>query len=392
MLSEDQANKIRTLLQDHRVEFVSQGIEFLELFAHTIKDIEQITDERVPEDYDSWKICVRQKGAKRAHYYIWLLGKMAEYEITWVLNLGKIELRFLGLSTLPKSLFTLTNIHSLDIRNNPIVTLPKNLPALKVDQQQWEQLHSQIMEMESLRHLHLSNIGLTSLPEEISFLRNLESLFLQGNQLTTLPNNIGQLTKLRVLNISRNSLKKIPPSFFQLETLKDVNLSKNRLTEFSKEWGSLVQLTTIILNNNRLSEVPDTLIHLSKLRTLDLSNNRLIHLPESIGYISSLVNLSVSNNYTLTQFPNKLSLPNLRSINISFTRLEPFPNISECSALEIIECQQVKCLSNELPKWLGALPKIKRINASGVRLPQSFHSTIIEWKSRFTVYVDHFKQ
>ena len=133
--------------------------------ARERRRVEDIVGDETPEDYDSWKQALRHDSTKHSYYYIWLLGKMAEYEVPWVLKLGKIELRFLELTSLPKSLFTLTNIISLDIRNNPIEHLPNNLPALKIDGRQWTQLQEQILQITTLKHLNISKAGITFLPE-----------------------------------------------------------------------------------------------------------------------------------------------------------------------------------------------------------------------------------
>ena len=184
MLSEENISKIRNLVQDSRIEFVHQGVEFLEILTYSIEDIKKIVGEKIPEDYDSWKQLVRNDSTKHSYYYIWLLGKMAEYEIPWVLKLGKIELRSLELTSLPKSLFTLTNIRSLDIRNNPIEHLPNNLPALKIDGQQWAQLQQQILQIRTLKHLNISRQTLQFFLKKFK-LENLESFLYREISLNT---------------------------------------------------------------------------------------------------------------------------------------------------------------------------------------------------------------
>lgn len=60
--------------------------------------------------------------------------------------------------------------------------------------------------------LHLTHMGLTSIPEEVRNLHELEALNLTGNRIEELPDWIGELKSLRLLGLSNNKLKEVPDS------------------------------------------------------------------------------------------------------------------------------------------------------------------------------------
>ncbi len=75
--------------------------------------------------------------------------------------------------------------------------------------------------------LDLRGLGLKTLPPEIGQLTALTTLDLQRNQLTTLPPEIGQLTALTELQLYQNQLTTLPPEICQLKRLKILYLHDN---------------------------------------------------------------------------------------------------------------------------------------------------------------------
>jgi Leucine-rich repeat (LRR) protein len=104
-------------------------------------------------------------------------------------------------------------VRLLDWRD-PVTGLELNLP---VDRN--VPVHEQVVELQELRILDLSNNQLSELPPEIGNLVNLRVLYLQDNQLTRLPPEIGKLVNLQWLYIFGNPLKEIPPEIKQLPNL-----------------------------------------------------------------------------------------------------------------------------------------------------------------------------
>jgi hypothetical protein len=110
-----------------------------------------------------------------------------------------------------------------------------------------------------LKALHLNDLGLANIPEEVFQLKQLELLNLQGNNLDYIPTAISQLYNLRILDFSKNRLKKLPREIIQRSQLK-----------------------RILLKNNQLSQLPVGISKLKNLEFLDLSDNQLTQLPEEL--------------------------------------------------------------------------------------------------------------
>ncbi|MEK6260647.1 MAG: COR domain-containing protein [Planctomycetota bacterium] len=173
--------------------------------------------------------------------------------------------------------------------------------------------------------LHLSSLGLTSLPPEIGQLANLTLLYLNNNQLTSLPPEIGRLPNLTELNVSDNRLKRVPPEIEQLAQLTDFYLACNQLTSVPPEIGHLTQLTCFGLGSNQLTCVPPGIGQLVQLSKLWLDNNQLTSLPPEIGQLTQLITLDLEYNQ-LTSVPREIGqLSHLYELNLSRNQLTSLP-------------------------------------------------------------------
>lgn len=110
----------------------------------------------------------------------------------------KLELNGLGLSTLPQEIYQLTDLETLDISNNKLL----------------------------------------SLDAKISNLVNLEFLNISGNQLVSLPQSLASLPKLHVLNVSGNPLGQQFEKLLSKENQSEPNLQKCLKECFSGGLGS----------------------------------------------------------------------------------------------------------------------------------------------------------
>ena len=184
MFSPAEIQKIRDLIFSRDSHTVQQGLEFVDIMAFSTADIVTIVGRPIPQSYKEWRevLLYSRYCQQTTLYHVWLLGKLAEFEEPWVKSLKKVDLRSLGLSFLPKSLFALTDIVSLDVRGNPLEELPDNLQALRVDRAQWDKFSLEIFTIHSLRYLHLPHLNIDSLPEEIGNLTHLEFLNIQKNK------------------------------------------------------------------------------------------------------------------------------------------------------------------------------------------------------------------
>jgi Leucine-rich repeat (LRR) protein len=119
-------------------------------------------------------------------------------------------------------------------------------------------------------------------------LYNKKSLDLSNNGLSEIPKEIGQLQNLQRLYLGYNKLSEIPKEIRQLQNLQRLYLSYNKLSEIPKEIGQLQHLHTLYLNNNELSEIPKEIGQLKHLKYLYLSLYELSEIPKAIGQLQYL--------------------------------------------------------------------------------------------------------
>lgn len=100
-----------------------------------------------------------------------------------------LDLSGRGLTEIPASVFSQTNLETLNLSNNALTNAPQ----------------SQIGQLKNLKSLDLSENALTGLPAELGQLKNLETLNVSNNRLTGLPMELGNLTQLKVLDVTGNA-------------------------------------------------------------------------------------------------------------------------------------------------------------------------------------------
>jgi len=122
------------------------------------------------------------------------------------------------------------------------------------------------------------------------------SLSLSELRLSSIPEQIGELTALTILDLSVNQLTALPESIGGLTALTNLYLSGNRLTALPESIGGLNALTRLVLSFNQLTALPESIGGLNALTNLYLDGNRLTALPESIGGLNALTNLYLSGN------------------------------------------------------------------------------------------------
>lgn len=83
-----------------------------------------------------------------------------------------------------------------------------------------------------VKHLDLSRLQLTDIPDEVFLLAHLESFDLAHNQIKTLTDKISLLANLQTLNLYNNKvLKQLPLSLLEMNQLKEVQLANNQLDD-----------------------------------------------------------------------------------------------------------------------------------------------------------------
>ncbi len=130
--------------------------------------------------------------------------------------------------------------------------------------------------------LHLVDLGLTSLPENIYYLRSLEELEVSKNCLRELPDSIIGLVNLTRLDVSSNRIKELPENIGKLRQLNTLIASRNRLIELPKSVGNLTKLHTLEVGENFISKLPDCLVDLPNVTKIVVDCNCITDFPENI--------------------------------------------------------------------------------------------------------------
>ncbi|KAG8040974.1 hypothetical protein G9C98_001962 [Cotesia typhae] len=169
------------------------------------------------------------------------------------------------------------------------------------------------------------------------FPRTTEELHVSGLGRKSFDRQMLRLQSLRILNLSNNAISSVPKELGNVfACLTELNLASNLLGE-----------TPGIVNNyqsikNKWLWLNGTSIT-KTLRLLDLSDNNLIFLPKQVGKLKGLVTLNVSSN-KLETLPESIGvLPRLKYLDLSMNNLKSLPGSFRNLQLDTLNV--TKCFS-----------------------------------------------
>lgn len=160
-------------------------------------------------------------------------------------------------------------------------------------------LEDALVQPATVEHLHLSNQGITALPEAFAQFHNLRTLDLSNNNLFAFPEFTMDFPQLTTVDLSNN------PGFntFTLDAfingspgVTQLNLSRNYMRYISPWIGNFRKLQQLDLSHNNLRYLPEPFQQLEKLEVLQLSHNELRELHLLTGTLWNLKDLDVSVN------------------------------------------------------------------------------------------------
>ncbi|XP_033205001.1 leucine-rich repeat 47 [Bombus vancouverensis nearcticus] len=163
----------------------------------------------------------------------------------------------------------------------------------------------QILRLQSLRILNLSNNQISSLPNELGTLQHLQELILSQNRLDRAfkwvwLNQVAIRSNLKLLDISNNLLYKLPQQIGKLESLVNLKASQNMLSFLPQSLGNLHNLKYLDLSKNKLRYLPGSIRNLH-LITVDVSNNDFSSVHYAL-YSKSKINVPSLTECAATSF------------------------------------------------------------------------------------------
>lgn len=139
--------------------------------------------------------------------------------------------------------------------------------------------------------------SLEAIPAETFTIKGLSELWLCNNPLKTISPKLAELDTLLVLSLVNIGLESIPLEVSGLINLKRLYLQKNRLTCFPDDMNSLSQLTDLNISHNKfVGDIPSVVLGFRDLAYLDLSFNQFSAVPETIVQLKTLSLLNISEN------------------------------------------------------------------------------------------------
>jgi Leucine-rich repeat (LRR) protein len=145
--------------------------------------------------------------------------------------------------------------------------------------------------------LDLRGLGLKSLPECIAALPHIKTVDLSDNALTSLPYSFATLVDVEELDLSSNNFEAVPWQLRNMRALKSLGLSDNRIESIGDEFTRCESLCWLLLNNCGISRIDDDAFStLGNLTRLDLAYNNIVDLPTRTTGLYKLEYLRLNNN------------------------------------------------------------------------------------------------
>jgi Leucine-rich repeat (LRR) protein len=153
----------------------------------------------------------------------------------------------------------------------------------------------EILEIDNIHYLDLSNQNLTEIPDLILKMKNLRVLNLSGNKIKSCE-ILNQLHSINILIAKSCQIKNIPDEIGLLKNLIIVDLSDNSISQLSSALLSLPLLSGLMLHKNKIKTIPDEISLCRNLQKIDLSLNVLKTVNPELWKASNLKHLNLSYN------------------------------------------------------------------------------------------------
>lgn len=236
-----------------------------------------------------------------------------------------------------------------------------NLSVLTLNDNKIKKISADIVKLQKLKTLDLSNNDLPDLPSELGFIDGLVRLQVEGNPLKAIRQNI----RAGGVNAIKKYLKdRMDPGHRQNIEKKLIPSTEVTPHEF---WNKLLQEFTLngelVLRAMNIDELHE-LVFERDLRVLNLTGNKIATIPEAIERLQSLKTLIVSSN-ELTKLPESIAeLPFLETIEAQHNRLTDFVFFHRPFFVSLLHLDLSTNRLNKVPESILQIPKLRTLHLS----------------------------
>ena len=328
-------------------------------------------------------------------------------------DLEELTVILTEISAIPASLYQLSKLKKLDLRQNKIASLGseisnlKSLEILDVSLNRLERTPEELEKLTSLKELFVYENPFKEINDFIAFNTYRYNLSWDANKKEHVelkyPKNVlvinkswldlplsrieeiiekGQVDTLRVESVAMLNRVLLPDSVNHFKKIRSLDLQWNTWSNFFKEMevkvnmpsneeskilelpegiGLMPWLEELNLKGNKIQKLPQGLFQLNELKKLNLHGNKMAELPDSFSSLSNLTHLILSNIEFVSIPKSIFSLSKLQVLDLSWNRniVELSPLIGNLANLE--ELYLETNLIQELPKEFGNLTKLKKL-------------------------------
>jgi len=176
-----------------------------------------------------------------------------------------LDLSGLELDSIPEELYELKFIKTLNLNNNRLKELPKEL----------------CIKMQYLNLLSVNSNQIEQLPDEIGVMK-IGELWIGSNKLTSLPETIINMSNLSILGVDTNQITHLPPNMDKMESLSAIFADYNQITHLPVELSNITDLRALLVSNNPLEDVPTEYSKFTEMSWLGVNGCKSI--PEEVIY------------------------------------------------------------------------------------------------------------
>nr|KAF6418926.1 leucine rich repeats and death domain containing 1 [Rousettus aegyptiacus] len=156
--------------------------------------------------------------------------------------------------------------------------------------------------MTQLKRLDISNNAIREIPRNIGELKSLVSLNAYNNQISYLPPSFLSLNHLQQLNLSGNNLTALPSGIYNLFSLKDINFDDNPLLRPPMEICKGKQLYTIGCYLQKADERDEKILEkIFKIVANNITETNFQFLCQKLNLAISETNVSTKSTVSLSE-------------------------------------------------------------------------------------------